>query len=399
VTSPRAAARGWAALLPVLVVLLVVLAGRYSLDRAGIGGITLPDLRIAGLLAAIALAVLAARRRAAAGQRQREGWLIAAGLFFGYQIASGLWAPSGARVSETTVDVALLGVLTVTYYLCARADPARVARWTFGFFLAAALLLAAGALAVSGPGAQGRYAAFGGGPNIFVRVELLGVIAAIALYRFTGRLAILLAVPPLTGMAVLSGSRGGLLAGLAVGVIALVGTRVRLPARPSAVVLGGSAALVAAAAAFAPARITEAVRVRLVEQTFEQGYASGRTQIWGAAGDLAGTHPLFGAGLDGFYGLIGRRYGIQYPHNYLIAVAAEGGLIGLALLVTAVGLWIGTVRRSRALRTETLLAVTAAGFVALDAMFSGDNYDARVAWIFAALAAACAVRSPAQAPS
>jgi hypothetical protein len=62
-------------------------------------------------------------------------------------------------------------------------------------------------------------------------------------------------------------------------------------------------------------------------------------------------------------------------------------------------LWIGTVRRSRALRTETLLAVTAAGFVALDAMFSGDNYDARVAWIFAALAAACAVRSPAQAPS
>jgi hypothetical protein len=88
---------------------------------------------------------------------------------------------------------------------------------------------------------------------------------------------------------------------------------------------------------------------------------------------------------------------VQYPHNYLIAVAAEGGLIGLALLTVAIVLWIGTVRPGGALPVETRLAVTAAAFVALDAMFSGDNYDARVAWIFAALAAAAATtrREPA----
>jgi hypothetical protein len=39
----------------------------------------------------------------------------------------------------------------------------------------------------------------------------------------------------------------------------------------------------------------------------------------------------------------------------------------------------------------TGLAVAAAVFVALSSLFSGDYYDARLAWLFAAMAAAAAV--------
>jgi O-antigen ligase len=382
--------------LPIFVLLVVVLAGRYSPGRAGIGGVAIPDLRVLGVITAIALAAIGLTRRPApTAARRPEGWLIAATLLFLYQVASALWAPEQARTGEKTLDVALLAVLTGAFYLLARRDPAQAIRWTFGFFLAAALLFAAGALLVSGPGAQGRYAAFGGGPNIFVRIEILGIISAIALHRFTGRLVPLLAIAPLAAMAVLSGSRGGLVAGAVVALGALVRARGRIPARPAAVILGALAVVGALVTVAAPAAVA-ALRIRFVEQTIQQGYSSGRTEIWRSAARLATAHPLFGSGLDGYYGLAGRTQGVEYPHDYVLAIAAEGGLAGLVLLGTAILLWIGTVRRP-GLPAETSMAVAAAVFVGLDTLFSGDNYDARLAWVFAALAAAAAVHPPATA--
>jgi hypothetical protein len=47
----------------------------------------------------------------------------------------------------------------------------------------------------------------------------------------------------------------------------------------------------------------------------------------------------------------------------------------------------------------TGLAVAAAVFVALSSLFSGDYYDARLAWLFAALAAAAAVVPEGPAPA
>jgi hypothetical protein len=43
---------------------------------------------------------------------------------------------------------------------------------------------------------------------------------------------------------------------------------------------------------------------------------------------------------------------------------------------------------------ETALAVAASAFVALSSLFSGDYYDARLAWLFAAMAAAAAATGP-----
>ena len=88
---------------------------------------------------------------------------------------------------------------------------------------------------------------------------------------------------------------------------------------------------------------------------------------------------------------IGVNQGVEYPHNYVLGVAAEGGLIGIGLLTVAVVLWTSTVRGGGARPQETGLAAAAAVFVALSSLFSGDYYDARLAWMFAALAAAAAV--------
>jgi O-antigen ligase len=134
----------------------------------------------------------------------------------------------------------------------------------------------------------------------------------------------------------------------------------------------------------------ELVRDRFVDQTLAQGYDSGRPAIFSAALRLAWEHPLLGVGIDGFRVLAGDRLGAVYAHNYVLSVAAEGGVIGLGLLTTAVALWIATMRRLRPWSPLARSFVLAAAFIVLASLASGDYYDARLAWCFAGLAAATA---------
>ncbi len=379
-------------LAPGLVLILVAIGGRFTLDRAGFTDLAWVDLRVVGLVVAlVVLAVDIARRPRRVTGPRREGWLVAAALFFLFQIASGLWAPAAARVGPQTLDLMLMTALIIAFYLYATGDPATVVRTSFLVFYWAAVVFALAAIFINGPGEQGRYSAFGGGPNVFVRIEILGIVSAVALALFSGRPRWLLAVPLFLLAAVLSGSRAGLLAGLVVGAAGLWKIRRRL--HTGAVAGAGVVLAVAAAAlwAFAPPAFTDLFQERFVEQTVQERYLSDRTDIWAAAWRLAVDHPLAGAGLDGFYGLIGVNSAVEYPHNYVLGVAAEGGLIGIGLLTAAVLLWTATVRGGGHRPQMTGLAVAAAVFVALSSLFSGDYYDARLAWLFAALAAAAAV--------
>ncbi|GAA0499155.1 hypothetical protein Ade02nite_83360 [Paractinoplanes deccanensis] len=379
-------------LAPGLVLILVAIGGRYTLDRAGFTDLAWVDLRVIGLVVGlVALTVDVARRpRRPRGEERREGWLVAATLFFVFQIASGLWAPDAARVGPQTLDLVLMAALVLAFYLYATGDPEAVIRTAFLLFYVAAILFALAALA-SGPGEQGRYSAFGGGPNVFVRIQLLGVISAIALTMFTRRRLPLVAIPLFLLTAVLSGSRAGLLAGLVVGAAALWKIRRKLTAGVVVAVTGVLALAGGVIGLLAPPAFTSLFQERFVEQTVQERYLSDRTDIWGAAWRLAVDHPLTGTGLDGFYGTVGVNQRVEYPHNYVLGVAAEGGLAGIGLLALAVLLWIATVRGGGRRPRMTGPAVASAALVALCSLFSGDYYDARLFWLFAALAAAAAV--------
>jgi O-antigen ligase len=384
---------------PGLVMILVAIGGRFTLDRAGFPDLAWVDLRVIGLIGAfVVLTIDIARRPALPPANRHEGWLIATVLFFVFQIASGLWAPSASRVGPQTLDLVLMSALVVAFYLYAIGDPQTVVRQTFWLFYVAAIVFALAALFINGPGEQGRYSAFGGGPNVFVRIQILGIISALAVFLFTRKWWVLLAVPLFILAAVLSGSRAGLLAGMFVGGVALLKLRRRL--RPGPVVAAVVVLVLAGAVIwqFAPPAFTSLFQERFVEQTVQQHYLSDRTDIWAAAWQLAVDHPVAGAGLDGFYGIVGVNQGVEYPHNYVLGVAAEGGAIGIGLLTTAIVLWTATVRRRNALPQMTGLAVAAAVFVGLSSLFSGDYYDSRLAWLFAALAAAAAGAPRRQAP-
>ncbi|MFC7528402.1 O-antigen ligase family protein [Actinoplanes sp. GCM10030250] len=378
-------------LAPGLMLVLVTIGGRYTLDRAGLVDLAWVDLRVIGLIVAVVLLAIEAARRPPSTTSRKEGWLLAALLFFLFQIASALWAPPASRIGPQTLDLVLLGVLVLAFYVYATGDPDRAIRLVFQLLFAVAIVFALAAIFISGPGEQGRYSAFGGGPNVFVRIELLGVISAVAMFLLTGRWWPLLVTPLFLLAAVLSGSRAGLLAGGVVGFAALLKLRHRLRTGP--VVAAGVLLLGVGAAlwAFAPPAFTDLFQERFVEQTVQEQYLSDRTSIWAAAWNLFLDHPVAGTGLDGFYGVIGVNQAVEYPHNYLLAVAAEGGLAGLGLLTASLVLWTRVVHGGGQRPMLTGLAVASAVFVALSSLFSGDYYDSRLAWIFAALAAAAAL--------
>src|SRR5262249_22611127 len=110
---------GRAFVLPGLLLVLVALGGRYTVDRAGWRDLQWVDLRLVGVAIGITvLAVDLARRPRPHLDRRHldrrpEGWLVVAMLFFLYQIASGLWAPASVRVGPNALDIFLMGTLTV----------------------------------------------------------------------------------------------------------------------------------------------------------------------------------------------------------------------------------------------------------------------------------------------
>lgn len=376
------------------VLLVTALTGRFTLDRAGFASLAWLDLRIVGLVAAMALITVELRVRGGLQGWQPAGWLLAAVFFFGYQILSSAWAPPGVDTRAGVTDLLVLTILTVAGYLHARTWPESAGRRVLWLLWAAGVVFGLGAFLLTGPGEQGRYAAFGGGPNVFVRIEVLALIALVVLVTTGASRRLLWSVPLLLAGAVLSGSRGGLLAAGVCGLGVVLAVRGRTSRIAALSIASAVTAVVFAYELDLPG--AGLIRDRFVDQTFGQGYLSERPVIFTSAVQVAVDHPLAGAGLGGFRQLAGIRLNVEYAHNYPLSVAAEGGGIGLVLLCLTGVLWARTIWRGRPWDRVTSGLVVAAAFVALAGLFSGDYYDSRFSWFCAAIAVAGTARTAAR---
>jgi O-antigen ligase len=373
--------------LVVIIAFVATLAGHFTLARVGFTVPLFNDVRLplfAALLAGFALEIHGAPRR----RHVAVPILLAIYAFLGYQAVSSAWAPPGALVAAALTDLVAIAVLVFVYAQLAEWDRDRVVALTMGGFQAAAWVYFLVAASGRGHAAAGRWAALGGGPNVFVRVMVLGILSSIYLYVTSGRrLGWLVGVPAFLFGAVASGSRGGLAALVLTLVLAapavLPGMR-RGGAKPLVLVV----VLLVVGVAVAGDSIVAFVEQRFVSATFEQGYASGRDVIFRMALDLWLQHPFLGTGISSFPVIANLGFGVAYPHNLLLAVAAEGGVVGMALLLnTFYRFGREYFRVPRAERSpESRIAGYSGIFVAAACMFSGDYYDARLMWILLILA-------------
>ena len=110
-----------------------------------------------------------------------------------------------------------------------------------------------------------------------------------------------------------------------------------------------------------------------------------RDQLLGTAWGMFVEHPVFGAGLGSF---VGRVTTYSYPHNVPLEIAAETGLVGIAVLLGPLA--VGIVRLAalgiRAASPAIASLLTIVVVFAVVSNLSGDLPSARAFWIFALVA-------------
>ena len=176
-----------------------------------------------------------------------------------------------------------------------------------------------------------------------------GAVAGFAMASETergrrGKILVLSAVGVLVGLALLSGARSYAFALLAALAVQLLGSRRRLP-----MVALGTIVAVALFANFAPDLVYERFDLQTVSDTL--AYRE-REDAWSAAWATFLANPWVGAGPGGFARAM--NYGGRvYPHNLVLEIASELGILGLiafGLMVVPVVLRCG----SRLLRQDRL---------------------------------------------
>jgi O-antigen ligase len=309
------------------------------------------------------------------------------GIFFVfgfYLVVTTAWTPDDNPFPEV-VDICLMVVTLLVVERAARHEEFVEAFWLWLellLFAIGAFALLAAATSVE---SRGRLSVLGGGPNIMGRFlgMLCLMMVAQSLRRGMGVSWSAAWRVVVAAVAVIllfeTGSRGAFV-GLLVGLLALLVIR-RMNVR-----LIGIGAIVVLSLGYLVKVVASPERLQYIEErwlvtTLQERYLSERDVLLEKAYDLWLERPVFGGGLGSFdYYTFGLD---RYPHNLVMEVAQEGGIVAVSLLFGWLVHVILTSWRGRNQYTELGLSMTALIFGC--ASFSGDFYDSRLMFIFGVL--------------
>ena len=242
-------------------------------------------------------------------------------------------------------------------------DLRRVLRvWVAGSWVLAVLTLMNFASPAAMMVSQVRFAATGQDPNDVARFLDLGFPVAALLARSESRWAgrlLALGYLPLGLIAVLlTASRGGFVAAVAAvgGCAILLGT-----GHAKGVAAAALALPVAVAGVWAAIPRGTLVRLATIPAELEGGNLNQRLNIWSMGWRAFEQSPVVGTGA-GSFAQAAHLTLIATAHNTVLSIAAGGGLVALALVVSIVVLAAGTVLKTRGmlrLALGTALAVWA----------------------------------------
>lgn len=358
----------------VAVLFIVLLAGQFSFERIGRSNPVYVPERLFALIVltfSVAVVVLAnSRSTRAVG----HGTLLIVTPTV-YALVTALWGPHTPNYWSTVTDLGCILLACGALATLLRWRPTITAVTVLWCMLGAGIIFAIAGLASSSAGA--RTAAFGGGPNIFSRVTILGFIALVGLIVIRKLPVWTIAISPVMIVAtVASGSRGGMLAGLA-GVAVLLPLLGHL--RRSQLLAALGILLIFALVVYRRYAdvVDQTISGRVVDLTLQQGYSSGRGRLVAAAWDMFEARPIAGWGLTGFADQYGQ--GFTYPHNMVLQALAEGGSIALLFLAITFAVFLKAARRPNILGRVFTASATV---IFVSSMFSGDYYDTRFLWIF-----------------
>ena len=281
--------------------------------------------------------------------RHHVWWLLLVAITFWLSFRAAVEIPQGAIVTAVAVLVTV----------CLRVSAIGV---MVGFLLAGYSLLTASVWFTSLELGL-RLSVLGENPIWIARVGVLGAIACLFLFAtWRGRV---LSALPLVALVIYTGSRGPALSLLAGGLVFIV-----LNSRRRALPLTGIAVLGVATPLLAPISVANPV----FGGPERLGSISVRLDTWRIAADVWLANPFIGVGEPVDPRLLA---GLVYPHNSLVEILAQSGLIGLALVLVAA---VSAVRRPAAQALQVAL-VTASWF----SLTSGSVWGNWEMWVLLAL--------------
>jgi len=219
----------------------------------------------------------------------------------------------------------------------------------------------------------------GGGRIVFGRIMGLMCIAALYFVMKKRYFALILfALGAL--LIVLSGSRGALLAAMIGIVTFLLISRIRIRKVMGILLVGTS--LISAALLFTSTgqNVRDTFQKRVVDLTIENHYDADRFLIYKQALELGMESPFIGSGLAAF----SIRTDFLYPHNVLLEIFVEGGMIGVILFMAMLGAALRLFWKYRF--SFNPASVAAFSLILVASQFSGDIYDSRGLFLFPILA-------------
>lgn len=215
---------------------------------------------------------------------------------------------------------------------------------------------------------------------------LIAIYVIVATVSHRSRVAALVTVPLLIAALLAAGSRGPVVA-LVVALItfaALASTHRR--ARRRLLLVAG---VLMATAAVVPIVVPGSVVSRALSALVggAAGLSSnGRFTLWAHAYEMFEAHPFLGAGTGSFAAF----NELNYPHNILLEIAAELGLVGLIVIIGIVGALVFTSLRawyhsSSVKRVELALIVALLVNAIGNALVSGAIQDNMEVWLWGGL--------------
>jgi len=231
---------------------------------------------------------------------------------------------------------------------------------------------------------QIRFVSAGQDPNDVAHMVVLGLPIAALLFSCEshrlGRTMAMSYLPLGVAAILLTGSRGGFLAG----VVALAGCAILLFRSHHRGVIAATLALPAIAATLWFSILHEtAVRLSTIPEQVLSGDLNRRWNIWSASWDAFVRAPIFGYGA-GTFTLAAAVNSLDTAHNTALSILVSGGLTTFFLAVAIVALTFRSVLHMQgSLRLAMLTALLAWGVTALVSTVE----ESRATWVLLALVA------------
>lgn len=300
-------------------------------------------------------------------------------LFHLYFSLSYFWSPKNAYSRDVLYSLIILQFLLIYTYMIFNYNCPQAIKFLIFMFFVASILFSIGGLVFQESFQQQRLrlSFLWGGPNAYARLLYAGTIICVFYLLKSSKLYYVIIATILIITAILTGSRGATLAFVFLLPFLIIFTEKRLKSL-NVMLLTFSILIILFTISPFNAYI-ELLKLRYpltYAQLVNQYERNLRSSLFANAYDTFIKYPIFGVGIGGYFSM----YSATYPHNILLNIMAEGGIIGLVFLVMIMFNYLYIFKQRTLLEAKCCFLVSLYYF--FGSLSSGSYFDWRYIWIF-----------------